>query len=104
MLASWGGRRVAALPGVPTLKELGYDAEFYLWVGMFAPKETPQPVLRALREAVRHAVNDADFKAAMAKLETPIDYRDGEDFQKFWDQEYKAIGDAIRRVGKVEVK
>ena len=104
ILASWGGRRVAAIPEVPTLKELGYDAEFYLWVGMFAPKETPPAVLRVLREAVRQTVNDADFKAAMAKLETPIEYRDGDDFQRWWDQEYKAIGDAIRRVGKVEVK
>ena len=71
---------------------------------MFAPKETPAPRHRVLRGAVRQTVNDADFKAAMAKLETPIDYRDAEDFQKFWDQEYRAIGEAIRRVGKVEVK
>ncbi len=81
VLGSWGAKRVAALPDVPPLKELGYDVEFYLWVGMFAPKGTPAPVMRVLREAVRGAVNDADFKAAMAKLETPLDYRDGEDFQ-----------------------
>lgn len=104
VLGSWGARRVAALPDVPPLKELGYDVEFYLWVGMFAPKETPPPVMRVLREAVRNTVNDPDFKAAMAKLETPIDYRDADEFQKFWDQEYKAIGDAIGRVGKVETK
>ena len=30
-----------ALPDVPTMKELGYNVEFYLWVGMFAPKGTP---------------------------------------------------------------
>ncbi len=104
VLGSWGAKRVAALPEVAPLKELGYDVEFYLWVGMFAPKGTPPPVLGVLREAVRQTVSGPDFKAAMAKLETPIDYRDGEDFQRFWDQEYKAIGDAIRRVGKVEVK
>ncbi len=104
ILASWGGKRVAAIPEVPMLKELGYDVEFYLWVGMFAPRETPPPVLRVWRDAVRQTVNDTDFKAAMAKLETPIEYRDGEDFQRWWDQEYKAIGDAIRRVGKAEVK
>ena len=104
VLASWGGRRVAALPEAPPLKELGYDAEFYLWVGMFAPRGTSEPVMRVLREAMRQTVSEADFKSAMTKLDTPIDFRDGEDFQRFWDQEYKAIGDAIRRVGKVEVK
>lgn len=104
VLASWGAKRVAALPDVPTLKELGYDVEFYLWVGMFAPKQAPAPVMRVLREAVRQTVNDSDFKASMTKPETPIEYRDGDDFQKWWDREYKAIGDAIARVGKVEVK
>src|SRR5947207_1893922 len=37
-LASFGAKRSAALPDVPTLKELGYDLEYYLWVGLFAPK------------------------------------------------------------------
>jgi tripartite-type tricarboxylate transporter receptor subunit TctC len=51
-LAGWGDRRVAALPEVPTFKELGYpDAEFYIWAGLFAPKGTPEPVLAKLREA-----------------------------------------------------
>src|SRR5262245_21440313 len=40
-LAGWGDRRVAALPEVPTFKELGYpDAEFYIWAGVFAGKGT----------------------------------------------------------------
>ncbi len=30
-----------SLPDVPTLKERGYDVEYYLWVGLFAPKGTP---------------------------------------------------------------
>ena len=45
-LAGWGAQRVAALPDVPTFKELGFsDAEFYIWAGVFAPKGTPEPVL-----------------------------------------------------------
>src|SRR5712691_3555211 len=34
-LASFGGARsTRVLPDVPTLKELGYDVEYYLWVGL----------------------------------------------------------------------
>src|SRR5439155_4036733 len=72
-LAGWGDKRVAALPEVPTFKELGYpDAEFYIWAGLFAPKGTPEPVLAKLREATRAAVNDAAFKDAMLTLEVSV--------------------------------
>ena len=40
-----------ALPDVPTMKELGYDVEYYLWVGLFAPKGTPAKVTTLLRAA-----------------------------------------------------
>jgi tripartite-type tricarboxylate transporter receptor subunit TctC len=101
-LASWGERRLQALPEVPTLKEAGYDAEFYIWAGLFAPKATPAPVLRVLRDAVRQAAADPEFKGAMAKLETPIQYLDADDFQRFWDKDAQALAEGVRRVGRVE--
>lgn len=103
-LAGWGAKRVAALPDLPTFKELGYDIEFYIWAGIFAPTGTPEPVLRKLREAARQAVEDPDFKAAMAKLETPVAYLDAPEFQKFWDRDAKMLADAIKRVGRIEEK
>ena len=47
-LACYGAKRAASAPDVPTLKELGYDVEFSLWVGVFAPKGTPTPVIDVL--------------------------------------------------------
>src|SRR5436190_7086147 len=41
-LASWGTERLKLLPDIPTFKELCYDAEFYIWSGVFAPAATPQ--------------------------------------------------------------
>ena len=55
-LASFGGTRSKVLPDVPTLKELGYDVEYYLWVGMFAPKGTPPAIVATLRAAIGKAV------------------------------------------------
>jgi tripartite-type tricarboxylate transporter receptor subunit TctC len=103
-LAGWGAKRVAALPEVATFKELGYDIEFYIWAGLFAPRGTPEPVMKNIRESVRQAVNTADFKTAMEKLQTPIAYLDAPEFQKFWDKDAKMLADAIKRVGKVEIK
>jgi tripartite-type tricarboxylate transporter receptor subunit TctC len=101
-LAGWGEKRIAVLPDLPTLKELGYDAEFYIWAGMFAPKGTPEPIMKKLRDTVRAAMQEADFKAAMDKMETPIAYLDAPEFQKFWDKDAKMLADAIKRVGKIE--
>ena len=104
-LAGWGDKRVAALPEVPTFKELGYpDAEFYIWAGLFAPKGTPEPVLAKLRDAARAAVGDPDFKAAMDKLETPIAFKQGDEFQRFFDADAKRLAEGVRKVGRVEDK
>ncbi|HSD51142.1 MAG TPA: tripartite tricarboxylate transporter substrate binding protein [Candidatus Methylomirabilis sp.] len=103
-LAGWGAKRVAALPDVPTFKELGYDIEFYIWAGAFAPTGTPEPILKKLRDTARQAVQDPDFKAAMEKLQTPVAYLDAPEFQKFWDKDAKMLADAIKRVGKIEEK
>jgi len=104
-LAGWGDKRVAALPDVPTFKELGYpDAEFYIWAGLFAPRGTPEPVLAKLRDTVRAAVGDPDFKAAMDKLETPITFKQGDEFRKFFDADAKRLAEGVRKVGRLETK
>jgi len=102
-LAGWGDKRVAALPEVPTFKELGYpEAEFYIWAGLFAPRGTPEPVLARLRDGLRTAVADPDFKAAMDKLETPIAFKQGEEFQRFFDADARRLAEGVRKVGKVQ--
>jgi len=104
-LAGWGDKRVAALPEVPTFRELGYaDAEFYIWEGLFAPKGTPEPVLAKLRDTLRAAVAEPEFKSAMNKLETPIAFKQGAEFQKFFDADAKRLAEGVRKVGKVETK
>ena len=102
-LAGWGAKRVASLPDVATFKELGYDIEFYIWAGLFAPRGTPEPVMKSIRESVRQAVNTTEFKTAMEKLQTPIAYLDAPEFQKFWDKDAKMLVDAIKRMGKIEI-
>lgn len=104
-LVGWGDQRIAALPEVPTFKELGYPgAEFYIWAGLFAPRGTPEPVLVKLRESMRAVVADPDFKAAMTKLETPITFKQGAEFRTFFDADARRLAEGVRRVGKIETK
>ena len=101
-LAVASEKRHPAFPNVPTLKELGYDVEYYMWCGFFAPRATPPDILKTLREATRKAAASPEFKAAMDKMNTPIDYRDADEFQKFWDKDAQRSIEAIRRIGRVE--
>jgi tripartite-type tricarboxylate transporter receptor subunit TctC len=100
-LAVWGDKRLASLPDVPSMKELGYDATFYIWSGLFAPAATPQPVMAVLRDAVRRTVADPEFKDAMAKVETPIAYLDASEFKIFLDRDSQRLRVAVERIGKV---
>ncbi len=103
-LATWGATRLAAFPDVPTLKELGYDIEYYLWTGLFAPKGIPPHVFQTLRDATRRTVQDDEFKAAMDKAKTPIAYQDADEFKAFWDADAKRIATVIQFIGKIEAK
>lgn len=102
VLATWGESRHPALPDVPTLKELGYDAQFSQWTGLFVPAGTPEPIIAKLREAAKFAVEDPTFQSALARVETPIQYLDQPRFKSFWDTDAHKLADAVRRIGKVE--
>jgi tripartite-type tricarboxylate transporter receptor subunit TctC len=100
-LACFSPKRAASLPDVPTLKELGYDVEFSLWVGLFAPKGTPDNAIARLREATRKAVADEQFVKAINNIGDVVAYLDQPEFAKFWDQDAKRVEDAVRSIGKV---
>ncbi len=101
---SWGAKRHEAYPEVPTFKEQGAEIEYYIWSGLMAPRATPEPVLKALRDAVRKAVDDADFKTAMARVNSPVQYMDAPEFVKYWDADAKRLAAVVKIVGKVDDK
>jgi tripartite-type tricarboxylate transporter receptor subunit TctC len=103
-LASFGAARLASMPDVPTLKELGFDVEYYLWAGLFAPRGVPPAVVTTLRDATRRAVEDPEFRAAADRAQTPIAYQDADAFRAFWDADARKLAAVIKQIGKVETK
>jgi tripartite-type tricarboxylate transporter receptor subunit TctC len=101
-LALFGANRSKALPDVPTMKELGYNVEYYLWVGMFAPKGTPASVVSYLRTNLQKAAATEQFKTAMANLGQDVEYLDQPEFATFWDADAARIEEAVRDIGKVQ--
>ncbi len=101
---SWGAKRHENYPDVPTFKELGADIEYYIWSGLMAPRATPEPVMKVLRDTVRRAVDDADFKTAMARVNSPVQYMDAPEFARYWDADAKRLAAVVKVVGKVDDK
>ncbi len=103
-LAVSGATRHPHFPDVPTMKELGYDVEYYLWVAVFAPKNIPAHAFQALQEATRKAVQEPDFRSAMDKIHVPIAYQSADEFNAWWDADARRLAAVIKRIGKIEVK
>lgn len=99
-LASFGATRSKLLPDVPTLKELGFNVEYYLWVGIFAPKATPAPIVTTLRAAIKQAAHSQAFTTVLTNAGQELAYLDGPDFQKFWDEDGKRTDEAVISIGK----
>jgi tripartite-type tricarboxylate transporter receptor subunit TctC len=103
ILASWGGARTAELPNVPTFRELGYPTvEFYVWAGLFAPGNVPEPIIMQLRRAMREAMQSPQLISVFEKAGSPPAYLDGPDFARFIETDSARLIPAVRKIGKVE--
>jgi len=101
-LASWGAKRLPLFPNVPTLKELGYDIEYYIWSGVFAPVGLPEPVLTKLRADMKQAINDELVKKALETAGSPIAYMDMPEFTKFFEADAKRLEAVVRKIGRID--
>jgi len=101
-LATYGNSRTKVLAEIPTLKELGYDVEFYIWVSLFTQKGTSIDVVNKLRASVKQAIDEPIFINAMSNMSAPIFYQDAPELQTAIDIESKHFANVVRRIGKIE--
>jgi tripartite-type tricarboxylate transporter receptor subunit TctC len=101
-LAVSSAKRIKSLPDVPTFKEQGYDLEYYFWVGLFAPKGTPAPIINILREGVNKAAHSKQFLDTLDNLGQELAYMDQPEFTTFWAADAKRQEDAINAIGRVQ--
>jgi len=102
VLAHWGEGRLAALPEVPSLKEVGVPVTYSQWSGLFVPAGTPEPVMARLRQAARAAVEDERARAALTAAGTSFQYQDAPEFERFVQADAKAMALLVQRIGRVD--
>ena len=102
VLATWGDKRLASLPDVPTLTESGFDAVFSQWTALFAPAGTPEPVIaiarRRARRGRRSEIRRRDGDASKRRSSTSTH----RSCSASGTPTRRSSREAVRRVGKVE--
>ena len=101
-LAHWGDQPLAALPGVPSLTQIGYPVRFAQWSALFVPSATPDAIVQRLRAAAAKVATDPAVRQVVAKAGSPIEYLDAPEFQTYWDSDAASMTQAVRRIGKLE--
>jgi len=98
LLATWGEKRTQDFPEVPTLKEQGFDVVVDAPNGIGAPKGLDPAVEKRLREAFKLAAASPEFTAACDKIDAPLMYLDGPDYEKYVAATYRKETMLIERL------
>ena len=99
-LAIQSDRRLKALPDVPSVKELGLDAEYQTWVGVLAPKGTPQPIVEKLRAVLAKGVEDKSFHQPIEARGGEVRYLNSDQLAKYWESETQKVKKIISEIVK----
>ncbi len=97
-LAVTGKERAPLLPDVPTIAESGIPGyENYVWFGLWAPKETPRPIVEKLYGEVKKAIASPAVKERiLADAGVPIDMPLA-DIEPFLKSEIAKWADVVKR-------
>jgi tripartite-type tricarboxylate transporter receptor subunit TctC len=90
--------RIAALPDVPTVQEMGYkDFETSQWYGILAPAGTPADIVRRLQEESNKALRSSAVTERFATDNAVGGGGPSSEFAAFIAREQKIWSDIVRR-------
>lgn len=89
--------RSDAIPDVPTAKEAGLEGyEVATWYAVFAPKNTPAPIVARMRAEIDKALKSPMIAEAWKKNGSPIPTLSGEEFGRFVTAEVARWGQVVK--------
>jgi len=101
-LAHWGEAPLVTLPGVPSLKERGYNVQFAQWSALFVPAATPDAIVEKLRTTMRKLMSDPALQQTILNAGSPIEYMDAPQFTAYWKTDAQMMTEAVKRIGRLE--
>ena len=96
-LAVLSHKRIASLPDIPTIEELGVKGfEVYGWQALFSPPGTSQEIIQKLSVNLTAALNNPEVKARLLDFGVEPAPSDPKSLKKFIEQENKIWHQLIR--------
>jgi tripartite-type tricarboxylate transporter receptor subunit TctC len=99
-LAVTGSQRSPQLPDVPTLIESGVPGyEAYVWLGLLAPKGTPQPIIDKLHRELMQALATQEVRTYMSNSGIELVGSTPAEFNRFFRAEKDLWAKVVRDTG-----
>jgi tripartite-type tricarboxylate transporter receptor subunit TctC len=99
-LAVTSAKRWPGAEQIPTAAEFGMpDYEHVTWIGLFAPKGTPEAMLKQYGLAVKQALSNPDVQRRVAGLGGEVGTLEGEAFKKFILEDYEEAVKIVKLSG-----
>ena len=99
VLNTWGAERLAKFPDAPTLKELGLDLVQNSPFGIGAPKGTPTAVVKRLHDAFKQAMEQENYRSALARYDMVPIYMSSATYQKFAAETFEREKALVEKLG-----
>src|SRR5699024_10528029 len=91
LISTLSGERITELPDVLTLSEQGVDFEHASARGLFAPKETPEEIIKKISDALGELAADEEFTERIATAGSTVEYIGYKEYTDSLDKAYKSI-------------
>jgi tripartite-type tricarboxylate transporter receptor subunit TctC len=95
-LGTTGTRRLALLPGVPTIAETVPNYESDIWIGMVAPAKTPAAIINKLNAELRRSLALPDVQGKLAEQGIYAESSSAADFSKLIASDQKRWAAVIK--------
>ena len=103
LLGIMSAKRLEEFPDVPTYREVGVPVDFIFWRGLFVHKDTPQPIVEILRDAVGKVARAPAYKEMLAKGGyIPGDLVGEAELQEFLKREERIVEEVYKDIGVLE--
>ena len=104
LIAVGTAERIPAAPDIPAVAETLPGFEFSSWNGFLAPRGTPEPIARAIRDEVTALARSPEIAGRLRKLGIIPGGLTPEQSEAVFHKDYEAYGAAIKAAGMEPVQ